>query len=106
MAWRTAISHHVTRRSLSSTAARFTQPVVSLKSPEEITNEKDYRASVAPWLKIGHFEPGLLSHLSTPDIARALLVLRVCSLDPLVERSPQVMKIIYQTSSARSGMMG
>lgn len=34
------------------------------------------RNQFASWIAIGSYKPGLLSHLSTPDIMRALFVLR------------------------------
>jgi hypothetical protein len=51
---------------------------------------EEIRSQVAPWLKIGSFQSGLLSHLSTWDILRALSVLKLCSYDFIGSRSMEV----------------
>ncbi|OXA52970.1 hydroxyproline dehydrogenase [Folsomia candida] len=51
------------------------------------------RNQFASWIAIGSYKPGLLSHLSTPDIMRALFVLRTCSYDFVVSRSIQLFNI-------------
>lgn len=63
----------------------------SSRQQQVIYNEKDdYRKTIAPWLKFGEYQKGLLSHLSTPEILRALFVLQICSVDLIVDKSTQV----------------
>lgn len=66
---------------------------VSLSSLSTISQDvNNIREKIAPWIRIGEFKSGLLSHLSTCDIVRALFVLRICSIDWIVERSLPVKK--------------
>ncbi|CAG7834136.1 unnamed protein product, partial [Allacma fusca] len=69
--------------------AGLCSPVKELEQKPVIT-EIDVRKAYAPWIRIGEYKPGLLSHLSTMELARTLFVLRLCSLDSLVEKSPQL----------------
>jgi len=58
--------------------------------PGVFTPDENYRASTAPWIPIGRFQKGLLTHLSLVDIFRALAVLRICSFDIFVDNSMKV----------------
>ncbi|ODM98245.1 putative proline dehydrogenase 2 [Orchesella cincta] len=53
----------------------------------------DYRKKIAPWLKFGEYQKGLLSHLSTYEIMRALFVLHLCSFDVIVDKSTQLLSM-------------
>ena len=55
----------------------------------------DYRSTIAPWIPVGQFNKGLLSHLSTGDLYRSLLVLHLCSYDFIIDRNVQVIRQVY-----------
>ncbi|CAL8071530.1 unnamed protein product [Orchesella dallaii] len=56
-------------------------------------DSSDYRKKIAPWLKFGEYQKGLLSHLSTFEIVRALFVLHLCSFDVVVDKSTQLLSL-------------
>jgi len=61
-----------------------------------VMNLEDMRKQIAPWIPIGQMQQGLLSHLSTSDILRALVVLRLCSYDFVVDKSLNVITTYYK----------
>lgn len=75
-----------------STSKTVQQQVVCNPPPSDSSDKdvENYRKTIAPWLKIGEYKIGLLSHLSTFEILRALLVLQMCSVDIVVDKSVQV----------------
>jgi hydroxyproline oxidase len=65
------------------------------KNSPKSDGTSEFRMTTAPWIRIGEFQKGLMSHLSTFEIMRALFVLKLCSYDFFVDRAHGLIQL-YQ----------